>query len=254
MAAPTTAPDRLTRWGWKTQAWLRELRPTRWDAATPHPLLAEALGRWANDRSDIHDHLGTIFAEAMASAPKLIVELGTRSGLSTRALLAAAELTDAQLLSVDLEDCSGVEFPERFRPRWSFAVSDDVAFAGAPFEAWCAARGVAPSAEVIFIDTSHLYEHTTAEIAAWLPRLAPGGAMLFHDTNMGDWYRRLDGRTWRGWNNERGVIRAIEEHFGRRYDERRYFVDVADGFLVRHAPWSNGLTVLRRLGNDAGAA
>jgi hypothetical protein len=40
-----------------------------------------------------------------------------------------------------------------------------------------------------------------------------------------------------GWNNRRGVIRAIEEEFGRAWDEESQFVDVAAGFLVRHPPW-----------------
>jgi hypothetical protein len=73
--------------------------------------------------------------------------------------------------------------------------------------------------------------------------------MMFHDTNMGDgWFRRLDGGVDRGWNNERGVIRAIEEFLGRHYDEHSYFTDVVAGFAVQHAPWSSGFTVLRRLG------
>src|SRR5476651_2065618 len=80
---------RQVHWSWKPRAWLRSLTRQRWRAATPHPVLAEALGRWADARSDIHDHLGAIFAETVRSRPKLIVELGTRGGLSTRALLAA---------------------------------------------------------------------------------------------------------------------------------------------------------------------
>jgi predicted O-methyltransferase YrrM len=239
--------DRLTRWSWKIQAWFRSLPQQRWRPATPHPLLAEALGRWVRDRSDIRDHLGTIFAETIATQPRLIVELGTRGGLSTRAFLAAAEVTGAQLLSVDIEDCSALEIPDHFLNRWRFAKGDDVAYAGEPFARFCAESGFPPAADIIFIDTSHLYEHTRQEIDAWLPRLAPNGAMMFHDTNMANWFAGLDGRVWRGWDNDRGVIRAIEERLGRRYDEKRFFVDIADGFLVRHWPWCSGLTVLRRL-------
>jgi predicted O-methyltransferase YrrM len=239
--------NRPVHWSWKPRAWLRSLTPQRWRAATPHPLLAEALGRRADPGSDIHDHLGAIFAETLRGAPRLVVELGTRGGLSTRALLAAAELADARVLSVDIEDCSGADIPERFRARWRFVLADDVAFAGAPLERACAELGLPTRADVIFVDTSHLYEHTRAEIAAWLPRLAPGGAMIFHDTNLAPWFRSLDGKVRRGWDNQRGVIRAIEERLGRRYDQGAYFVDVADGFLVEHRPWCNGLTVLRRL-------
>jgi predicted O-methyltransferase YrrM len=234
-------------WSWKPRAWLNSLPQQRWRAATPHPVLAEALGRWAHDRSDIHDHLGAIFAEALRASPRLIVELGTRGGISTLALLAAAEVANAPVLSVDIEDCSGADIPPRFRGRWEFHLGDDVAFAGEPFERYCAEKGLPPLAEVIFVDTSHLYEHTRDEIDRWLPRLAPGGAMIFHDTNMATWYRSLDGRVRRGWDNERGVIRAIEERLGRHYEAGAYFVDIADGFLVEHRPWCSGLTVLRRL-------
>ena len=239
----------------KMQAWLRRLRPAAWRSSSPHPALAEALGPWAGAPSDIHDHLGVMFAEAVAARPRLIVELGTRGGVSTRALLAAAEVADAHLLSVDVNDCSGADIAPRFRARWTFAQGDDVGFAGAPFEAFCAARGLPAQADAMLIDTSHRYEHTCRELDAWLPRLAPGGVMMFHDTHMGDgWFRRLDGRVARGWNNQRGVVRAVEERLGRRYDEATFFTDVAGGFVVQHWPWSSGFTVLRRIADETARA
>src|SRR5579862_2470501 len=140
-------------WSWKPRAWLNSLPQQRWRASTPNPVLAEALGRWAYDRSDIHDHLGAIFAETVRAAPRLIVELGTRGGISTLALLAAAEVADAPVLSVDIEDCSGADIPPRFRSRWEFHLGDDVAFAGEPFERYCAGKGLPPLADVIFLDT-----------------------------------------------------------------------------------------------------
>ena len=178
--------------------------------------------------------------------------MGTREGISTSwALLAAAEITGAQVLSIDLAECSNIDLPEHLRARWTFIQADDVAFAGEPFSSFCASRHSPPFADVILIDTSHLYEHTCAEIKHWLPRLAPRGVMLFHDTNMaGGLYRSLGGRIDFGWDNERGVIRAIEEHLGRRYNERSYFTDVAAGYTVRHFPWSSGLTVLWRHGSS----
>lgn len=227
---------------------VRRLAPARWHASTPHPILAEALGRWSSAASDIHDHLGTIFGEAVAARPRLIVELGTRDGISTRALLAAADVCDADVVSIDIADCSAVTLPERLRRRWTFIRANDVDFAGEPFAAFCASRGIPPYAEVIYVDTSHLYEHTRSEIAMWVPRLSPHGTMLFHDTNMGNgWHRRLNGKAEPGWNNQRGVIRALEEFLGRRYDESTYFADVGAGFVVRHVPWSSGFTILRRL-------
>jgi predicted O-methyltransferase YrrM len=227
---------------------LRRIVPARWQASTPHPVLAAALDRWARASSDIHDHLGTLFHEAVAARPRLIVELGTRGGVSTRALLAAAEAADAHLLSVDIEDCA-VELPPRLKARWTFVRADDLAFAGQPFEEFCAARKLPPAAEVIFVDTSHEYRHTKAEIERWMPRLAPTGVMMFHDTNMGrGWYRTLAGKAEPGGNSTRGVIQAVEEFLGRRYDERTFFADAVGGFAVSHVPWSSGFLVLRRIG------
>jgi hypothetical protein len=218
-------------------------------------VLADALGRWAVSPADIRDHLGALFAETIAARPRLIVELGTRGGVSTRALLAAAEVAGAHLLSVDIVDCPLSDIPDRFLRRWSFVRADDVAFAGQPFADFCAARALAPTAEAILVDTSHRYDHTRDELAVWLPRLAPRGVIMFHDTHMGaGWYRRLDGIVSRGWNNERGVIRAIEERLGRRYDETTFFTDVVGGFVVQHVPWSSGFTVLRRLDEAASPA
>jgi len=226
----------------------RQLRPQRWAPSCPSPVLADALGRWAGSPADIRDHLGALFTETVAVRPRLIVELGTRGGVSTRALLAAAEVAGAHLLSLDIADCPLTDIPDRFLRRWSFVRADDVAFAGQPFADFCAARSLPAMAEAILVDTSHRYDHTREELASWLPRLAPRGVIMFHDTHMGaGWYRRLDGRVSRGWNNERGVIRAIEEHLGRRYDETTFFSDVVAGFAVQHVPWSSGFTVLRRL-------
>ncbi len=226
---------------------IRRLTPARWVASTPNPVLAEALGRWTTATSDIHDHLGTIFYEAVSARPRLIVELGTRGGVSTRALLAAAETTDAHVLSVDLEECSSLDLPPRFRSRWTFIQGDDLAFSGQPFEAFCAQRGWPPQAEVILIDTSHMYQHTCAELQHWVPRLACPGVMLFHDTNMGrGWFRSLNGKAEMGGNGTRGVIQAIEEFLGRRYDESTYFGDATGNFVVQHMPWCSGLLVLRK--------
>src|SRR6266487_3037285 len=98
--------------------------------------------------SDIHDHLGTIFVETVLARPRLIVELGTRGAISTRVLLAAAEVTDAHVLSIDIADCSHIDIPERLRARWTFIRADDVEFAGEPFSAFCAAQSLPPFANV----------------------------------------------------------------------------------------------------------
>ena len=200
----------------------------------------------SNRRTDISDHLSTLFYFAVDSSPKLIVELGTRGGESTRALLAAADHTQSTLLSIDIFDCENIQLP--FRKRWHFIKADDLEFASSGFTAWCQSRSLEPRIDVLFIDTSHEYEHTKAEIKLWSSYLADHAVMLFHDTNLGDGtYARLDGSIGIAWNNQRGVIRALEELLGRRYDETSFFCDVTKNYLVMHYPNCNGLTVLKKV-------
>jgi predicted O-methyltransferase YrrM len=195
--------------------------------------------------SDIRDHLNELFFMAVSARPKLMVELGTRGGESTRALLAAAALSNATLLSVDINDCAGLDLP--YREYWRFIKADDIKFGMDGFKQWCAEEGVEPSIDVLFIDTSHEYEHTKNEIQVWSPYLGADGVMMFHDSNIRNGvYARTDGSFGYSPNRGRGVIQPIEKFLGRRYDENAYFADYANGFLVLHFPHCNGLTVLKK--------
>ncbi len=212
------------------------------------PRLRESFGAKNAVDTDISDHLSELFFDVVNAAPRLIVELGTRGGESTRVLLAAAEGLGARVLSVDNAECSQIELPSGLAPRWTFVKSDDVSFGKDSFAPWCAEQGLAPQADLIFLDTSHQYQHTVAELAVWLPLLKVGGTILFHDTNMRAWmYRRLDNSLGVGAYNDRGVIRAIEEVVGRTYDENTSFCDLTDHYLIRHRPHCNGYTLMKRL-------
>ena len=192
--------------------------------------------------SDINEHLEHIFAEALLCRPRLIVELGVRGGISTFVFERAATLCSATLVSVDIEDCSGASH----YPRWHFHRGDDVQFA-AQFADFCRYRNVVPQIDLLFIDTSHYYAHTVEEIGAWFPHLSQRAKVMFHDTNMKLTGPRRDGRIQLAWDNQRGVIRAIEEHLGIHVDEGSECVEYADGWLLRHVPNCNGFTILDRL-------
>ncbi|MBM3546562.1 MAG: class I SAM-dependent methyltransferase [Alphaproteobacteria bacterium] len=210
------------------------------------PWLRKAFGDAPPPATDVSDHLGTLFYEAVAQEPRLMVELGTRGGESTRALLAAAAHTGAHLLSIDIEPCGDIPgLPVELRSAWSFVQSDDVAFGRDHFAAWCQARGLPAEAPVLFIDTSHEYEHTRKELDVWLPKVPAGGVAMFHDTAMDHAGFRNGGTIVFGWDNQRGVIRAIEERLGIQINERAYSVVKTPEWLVRHDPKSSGFTVLR---------
>ena len=149
-----------------------------------------------------------------------------------------------------LTDCEQKNIP--FRDRWHFVKANDIEFAKSDFKSWCLAHSIEPEIDVLFIDTSHEYQHTKKEIEIWSKHLSDKGIMIFHDTNMGKgMYTRNDGSMGFGWDNERGVMRAIEEFVDRQYDENSFFCDVTDKYSLIHFPNSNGLTIIKkRKGED----
>ncbi len=197
---------------------------------------------YARTRSDINDHLSNLFVEGMSARPGLIVELGVRGGSSTFVLERVARLSGSKMVSCDYDDCS----KSCQWSAWIFVQGDDVAF-GKSFPDWCAARGMSPAIDLLYIDTSHLYEHTVQEIEAWFPHLSDMAKVIFHDTNMGQIYPHRDGSYGWGWDNHRGVIASIEKKLGANFDEKKAFEEVVNGWLVKHDPVCNGMTVLTRL-------
>ncbi len=221
---------------------------------TPAGALSKALGEVrlrATRPTDICDHLETLFLLCLDKELRLIVELGVGDGESSFVFERAAKLWDAVLVSVDIEDRASIStYGKRH-----FLHGDDVAF-GKTFPSWCADRGLPSLIDFLFIDTSHLYEHTVREVRAWFPHLGPAARVVFHDTNMKEAFVRRDGSVGAGWDNERGVIRAVEEHLGQSFPEDEDFTRIIPGglsepgrpgWLVRHRASCNGLTVLDRL-------
>ncbi|MDP3096651.1 MAG: class I SAM-dependent methyltransferase [Syntrophales bacterium] len=200
-----------------------------------------AIQKRAKRKTDICDHLETIFFECLGIRSRLIVELGSGDGESTFVLERIAKLWKAKLVSVDIEDREEVSF---YQDR-IFVLEDDITFVG-KFRNWCGQHHIEPKIDILFIDTSHLFDHTVQEINAWFPFLAPRSKVLFHDTNLKEIFLRKDGSTGQGWNNERGVIRAIEKYFSRPFKEDENFITIIDGWQIRHIAHCNGLMIMDR--------
>ena len=192
--------------------------------------------------SGISDHLINLFVESLSMKPRLIVELGVRGGESTFVLERVAKLSGAKLISVDIEDCSG----SSSYGEWNFVQEDDIAF-GKRFIPWCRERRIEPSIDILFIDTSHLYEHTAQEIRLWFDFLSDKCKVFFHDTNLKNVYFKKDGSMHIGWDNGRGVIRAVEDYFGASFDEKKNFVDFRKGWLIKHYSYCSGFTILEKI-------
>ena len=138
----------------------------------------DRLARW----SDIQEYMPFLYEAARSRPGARILELGARRGNSTLAFLAGAAESGGHVWSCDVENVlryrDGIG-PFAASPRWTFTCGDDMdpgVQAALPAEV-----------DIWFLDTSHEYDHTLAELRAYMPRVAPGGVALFHDTHLMGW-------------------------------------------------------------------
>ncbi len=119
--------------------------------------------------SDINEHLPTFVQLCRDTRAQKVIELGVRDGVSTVGWLYGLEQTGGHLWSVDV---SGK--PAFDSDNWTFIQGSDIdpgVFGQLPSDA-----------DIVFIDTSHEYQHTVDEIAIYSQRVRPGGHMVFHDS------------------------------------------------------------------------
>jgi cephalosporin hydroxylase len=121
--------------------------------------------------SDIRAHLPRLHKLVLALDAKQVIELGVRSGRSTCALLAALERTGGRLWSCDVRPPRRLPESVREHERWTFHLGDSVQ----------SAHHAPAAADLVFIDTSHHYEHTLAELRAYAPRAR---VVALHDVEM----------------------------------------------------------------------
>ena len=196
------------------------------------------------DRIAIAACLPMIYEEARASKPKLVVELGvSREALANKVLAFVAEENEATFVSCDLYDFSYV----CKYPRWYFYQVEARALA-VRWRQTCPALQVMPKVALLFVDLDEKYETTRGILLLWGSFLKEGSTLMLRCTNLKKELIYSDGRrTNLGWDNERGVMRAVEEDLGVYFDEAKPFSGKLNGYHVEHVPWGAGLTVLRRL-------
>jgi len=138
----------------------------------------DRLARW----SDIQEYMPFLYAQAAARPRCRILELGARRGNSTLAFLAGALESGGHVHSCDIDNVlryqDGIG-PWGALPSWTFTCGDDMD----PH----VQAALPPEVDVLLVDSSHEYGHTLAELRAYMPRVAPGGIALFHDTNIIGW-------------------------------------------------------------------
>lgn len=126
------------------------------------------------EKSDISEHLETLYNYIKNSNARVIVELGVRSGKSTSALLLGTIDINAKLYSCDINEPQGtINKFLLLEDYWKFEKSDSVIFASS-FDL---------PVDIVFIDTSHTFEHTLAELEVMYPLIVKDGLFILHDTH-----------------------------------------------------------------------
>lgn len=160
------------------------------------PGARNGLEKLALEPVDISEHLTTLTMLTKELGLKTILELGTREGYSTIAFLEAAKAIGGTVTSVDIEPCPKAK--ERvasagLQDLWTFIEGDDLAIQ------WD--RPI----DHLFIDTSHMYEHTLKELNRYEPLVVDGGVITLHDVVFAS-----------------GVRQAIDEYIADRPDLKSY--------------------------------
>ena len=194
------------------------------------------------NQDGISDHLPLIYIEGLKIKPSLIVELGVRGGESTFVFEKIARKCDSYLISNDIEE---IDFTIE-HDKWFFVRMDDIQFSE-NFKKFTNENAIPNEIDLLFIDTSHLYEHTKEEIGTWFRHLSKKGTVIFHDTNLTKIYKRINKTIGAGWDNDRGVIRALEDFFKVKFDEKKYFQTILSEFIIEHYPNCSGLTIIKKI-------
>ncbi len=124
------------------------------------------------EASDINEHLTTFVQLCLDLDAKVVIELGVRTGVSTAAWLHAMSITNGHVWSVDTAAAPPMPTTER----WTFVRGHDLDEG--------VLRQLPDAADIIFIDTSHTYQHTLDELATYASRVRAGGRIACHDTEV----------------------------------------------------------------------
>lgn len=126
--------------------------------------------QYANSQNDIQHHLPLLFAKASGN----VVELGTRTGVSTAALLAGVERYGGHVWSVDIDPQSAQVAAGH--PDWTFVQASST-----DMQTVKKLKKALPC-DLLLIDTIHTEDHVASELKIWADCVKPGGTICIHDT------------------------------------------------------------------------
>jgi cephalosporin hydroxylase len=131
--------------------------------------LRDEVQRLCATPSDIQNHLPRFVALVTILDAKHVIELGSRSGVSTVAWLYGLAGTGGRLTSVDLDEAPNIGQHDHWTHIQGSDLDPDII-------------DQLDMADIVFIDTSHLYEHTVQELNIYRHLVRSGGVLVLHDT------------------------------------------------------------------------
>ena len=208
------------------------------------PHFSDVKNKRLKSNNDICNHFDNLFYEVTCHKPKFILELGVRKGESTYVFNKIQKVLNNKFVSVDIEDCSNVIND----PNWIFIKNDSIKFLQ-NFNKWSQNNANSAKPDVIFVDTSHLYEETLQEIKLSTETISDNGAIIFHDTNHNHLTSLENGIVYNKYNYrpQLGVKLALENYFKCKFNFKNQFIIIKEGWLIKHYPESFGLTIMRKL-------
>ncbi len=126
-------------------------------------------------KTDIHEHLVTLYLLVIEHSLKNTLELGVRNGESTIVLAEAASKINGHLWSVDLSDCITAKKnikKNNLNNSWTFIKGNSIEI-GKSWE---------EKLDHVFIDTSHIFEDTLMELTMFEKNLRKNGFFTLHDS------------------------------------------------------------------------
>jgi len=161
-------------------------------------ILAELVGL----NADTSECVLPLHAIAVLKKPHFILELGVRSGISTRALLVACRKTDGCLISLDIAPCEEAKKKIKelgLEKHWIFIQRDDKEL----MTIWKYGK-----VDMIFLDSDHDEAHTKQELEICHKVLKKGGLILVHDTLA---------------PNYAGIMKAVKVFLGEHKKQYNFF-------------------------------
>ena len=151
------------------------------------------------------DHMAFAYDLVAAIRPKVVVELGTHNGVSFFTFCQSIKDHDLDTVAYAVDTWEGEEHAGKYTEEVFVDVQNHnrenypgFGYLMRMLFSEAADHFADESIDLLHIDGLHTYEAVSEDFATWLPKVAPGGIILFHDIQS----RMADFGVWRFWSQE----------------------------------------------------